>query len=396
LRMAGWSLVAAVLVLLVPVAVLALGLLVFGAALVLETLGSGTAGRVASGYTTLVAAAFGPTGLPIWLPRIALLIVLLLGGAIIVAAVVNTQRLPARRRQRGGFWWAALAAPMGDGGAAAYFRAGLWELIRGGAKIRQPETKDLAKRYAELLADNLGQPGFRELLIVVHDLDARRDLVFALLGPDERRSFFLRKPTQSGDRRAAEAFDLAGVARDQSLPALAGALAIPGLTEPPLILFAPESHWRGEAHRVCDRPGALGRVLEEVEAAGARQVIVVTASPELAGPHALSARRASPRARVGDFLAAAQAAGVRDGMLAAGGRFHALFVIRPAHNPVGPLDLGGVFDERSDRPQGIGELLDRGYQDAHLQFVEPVLAASGDALADARSADARTIVKGAS
>jgi hypothetical protein len=396
LRMAGWSLVAAVLVLLVPVAVLALGLLVFGAALVLETLGSGTAGRVASGYTALVAAAFGPTGLPIWLPRIALLIVLLLGGAIVVAAVVNTQRLPARRRQRGGFWWAALAAPMGDGGAAAYFRAGLWELIRGGAKIRQPETKDLAKRYAELLADNLGQPGFRELLIVVHDLDARRDLVFALLGPDERRFFFLRKPTQSGDRRAAEAFDLAGVARDQSLPALAGALAIPGLTEPPLILFAPESHWRGEAHRVCDRPGALGRVLEEVEAAGARQVIVVTASPELAGPHALSARRASPRARVGDFLAAAQAAGVRDGMLAAGGRFHALFVIRPAHNPVGPLDLGGVFDERSDRPQGIGELLDRGYQDAHLQFVEPVLAASGDALADARSADARTIVKGAS
>ena len=80
---------------------------------------------------------------------------------------------------------------MGDGGAAAYFRAGLWELIRGGAKIRQPETKDLARRYAELLADNLGQPGFRELLIVVHDLDARRDLVFALLGPDERRSFFL-------------------------------------------------------------------------------------------------------------------------------------------------------------------------------------------------------------
>ena len=148
------------LVLLVPVAVLALGLLVFGAALVLETLGSGTAGRVASGYTALVAAAFGPAGLPIWLPRLALLIVLLLGGAIVVAAVVNTQRLPARRRQRGGFWWAALAAPMGDGGAAAYFRAGLWELIRGGAKIRQPETKDLARRYAELLADNLGQPGF--------------------------------------------------------------------------------------------------------------------------------------------------------------------------------------------------------------------------------------------
>jgi len=391
LRVAGWSLVAAALVLVVPIAILALGLLVYGAALLFETAGSGTAGRIASGYTAVVGSAFGPAGLPAWLPRLALLILLLLVGAIAAAALVNTRRLPARRRQRGAFWWAALAAPMGDGRAAAYFQAGLWELIRGGTKIRQPETKDLARRYAELLADNLGQPGFRELLVVVHDLDARRDLVFALLGPDERRSFFLRKSVHGGDRRSAEAFDLAGVARDQSLAALAGALAIPGLTEPPLVVFAPESYWQGEAHRLCDRPGALARVLEEVEAAGARQVIVVTAAPELAGPHALSLRGSSPRARVGDFLAAAQAAGVRDGVLAARGAFEGLFVIRPAHNPIGPLDLGGAFDQRSDRQQGIGELLDRGYEDAHRQFVEPVLAASGDALADAQA-----IVKGAS
>lgn len=390
-RIAGWSLAAAALVVLVPLALLAAGLLIYGAALVLEVAGSGTAARVASSYTALVGAAFGPGALPTWLPRLSMLILLALAGAIAVAAVLNIRLMPARRRHRGGFWWAALAAPMGDGGAAAYFRAGLWELIRGGAKIRQPDARDLGRRYAELLADNLGQPGFRELLIVVHDLDARRDLVFALLEPAERRSFFLRKPAYGGERRSAEAFDLAGVARDQSLPALAGALAIPGLTETPLILFSPESHWRGEAHRLCDRPGALVRVLEEVEAAGARQVIVVTAAPELAGPHALSTRGAAPRARVGDFLAAAQAAGVRDGILAATGLFDGLFVIRPAHNPIGPLDLGGAFDERSDRRQALGELLDRGYEDAHRQFVEPVLAASGDALADARA-----IVKGAS
>ncbi len=383
LRVAGWSLAAAALVLIVPVAVLAGGLTVYAGALLLETAGSGTAAGVASGYTALVADAFGPTGLPMWLPRLALLVVLVLASAIAIAALVHTRLLPARRRQRGGFWWAALAAPMGDGAAAAYFRAGLWDLIRGGTKIRQPDTKDLARRYAELLADNLGQPGFRELLIVVHDLDARRDLVFALLAPAERRPFFLRKPVHGGERRSAEAFDLAGVARDQSLPALAGALAIPGLTEPALMLFPAESHWRGEAHRLCDRPGSLARVLEEVEAAGARQVIVVTAAPELGGPHALSTRGAAPRARVGDFLAAAEAAGVRDGMLAAAGWFEGLFVIRPAHNPVGPLDLGGAFDERSDRWQGVGELLDRGYEDAHRQFVEPVLAASGEALADA-------------
>jgi hypothetical protein len=391
LRISGWSLAAAAAVILAPLAVLALGLLVYGAALVLESFGSGTAARVASGYADLVATAFGPTALPAWLPRLALLIVLLLAGAIAVAAAVNIRSLPARRRHRGGFWWAALAAPMGDGGAAAYFRAGLWELIRGGAKIRQPDAKDLGRRYAELLADNLGQPGFRELLIVVHDLDARRDLVFALLGQEERRPFFLRKPAYGGERRSAEAFDLAGVARDQSLPALAAALSIPGLTDPVLMLFPLESHWRGEAHRLCDRPGALGRVLEEVAAAGARQAIVVTAAPELGGPHALSTRGATPRARVGDFLAAAQAAGVRDAVLASADLFEGLFVIRPAHNPVGPLDLGGTFDARSDRWHGVGELLDRGYEDAHRQFVEPVLAASGDALAGTRA-----VVKGAS
>jgi hypothetical protein len=367
-------------VLLVPVVVFAVGLVVYGAALVLEAAGSGTAGRVASGYASLVAEAFGPAGLPVWLPRLALLVIALLAAAVTGAAVRNARALPARRRHRGGFWWSALAAPMGDGGAARYFRAGLWDLIRGGANIRQPHATDLSRRYAELLADNLGQPGFRELLLVVHDLDARRDLVFALLDPDARRPFFLRKPLLGSERRSAEAFDLAGVARDHALHAWAGALSIPGLTDPPLMVFPPESYWRGEAHRLCDRPGALARVLEEVAAAGARQVIVVTAAPELAGPHALSTRRAAPRARVGDFLAAAQAASIRDAVLAAAVSFDALFTIRPAHNPVGPLDLGGAFDERSDRRQALGELLDRGYEDAHRQFVEPVLAASGDAL----------------
>ena len=59
LRISGWSLAAAAAVILAPLAVLALGLLVYGAALVLESFGSGTAARVASGYADLVATAFG-------------------------------------------------------------------------------------------------------------------------------------------------------------------------------------------------------------------------------------------------------------------------------------------------------------------------------------------------
>jgi hypothetical protein len=58
-----------------------------------------------------------------------------------------------------------------------------------------------------------------------------------------------------------------------------------------------------------------------------------------------------------------------------------LFVIRPAYNPVGPLDFTGVYDERSDRTHTLGELLDRGYEDAYRQFIEPVVGASGDKIA---------------
>ena len=52
--------------------------------------------------------------------------------------------------------------------------------------------------------------------------------------------------------------------------------------------------------------------------------------------------------------------------------------IRPAHNPLGPLDFAGVYDERSDRRSPLAELVDRGYEDAYRQFIEPVVAASAE------------------
>jgi hypothetical protein len=55
-----------------------------------------------------------------------------------------------------------------------------------------------------------------------------------------------------------------------------------------------------------------------------------------------------------------------------------VFAIRPVHNPIGPLDFDGAFDDRSDRWQGLAELIHRGYEDAYRQFIEPVLGASGD------------------
>jgi hypothetical protein len=390
IRALGWTLLAAAAVVAVPLALLAVGLIVFELSALLDIAGPGTAARVSSAYSAWLAALFAPGALPTWLPRAALVIITSALALVLFSATRFVRGLPARRRQRDGFWWAVLGAPLSAADAAAWARAGLWDLLRGGAAVRQPETDDLGRRYSELLADNLGQPGFRELLLVVHDLDARRDLVFALLRPDERRRFFLRRAVHTSDRRSTEAFDLAGVARDHTMRVVAGALALPVVCEPEMVVFPPESPWRGEAHRLTDRPGVLTRLLEELVAANVRQVLLVTASPELAGPHGLSARRVSPRSRLSDFLAASQTAGVRDALAAADSWFDRVFVIRPAHNPVGPLDLTGAFDERSDRHYAFDELIERGYEDAYRQFIEPVVGASGEALETDRGAKLET------
>jgi hypothetical protein len=55
-----------------------------------------------------------------------------------------------------------------------------------------------------------------------------------------------------------------------------------------------------------------------------------------------------------------------------------VFTIRPTHNPVGPFDLGGGYDDRSARSQPLDELMSRGYEDAYHQFIEPVVGASGE------------------
>ena len=55
-----------------------------------------------------------------------------------------------------------------------------------------------------------------------------------------------------------------------------------------------------------------------------------------------------------------------------------IFTIRPAHNPIGPFDFAGGYDDRSDRRQPLDELMSRGYEDAYRQFIEPVVGASGE------------------
>jgi hypothetical protein len=401
LRVAGWIAAAAAAILAVPLVLLALAVALAIIGLLLTLVGlSGAATTVTSGYARWIEALFLPSVLPTIIPRLTLFAILAALGTLVAGALRRVVSKGARRRSRQGLGGRMFAGPLSAAGVESRCAAELWNLIRGAAPIPPPPRAELARRYLELLVDNLGQPGFRELLITVHDMDARRDLVFALLHPRLRPRFFTRVSTATSARQAEaslggranvdlidagsrqlEAFDLAGTARDHVVDAMDAALALPLAVDPHLLSFAPEGPWRGETHRVCDRPGSLPRLIEEVSAAGAEQVILVAGSPPPAQAHELSASRGDLRGRAGEQLSAFEAATLRDTLEIFSGRFAGLFVIRPSHNPLGPLDFDGVYDERSDRIHTLGELLDRGYEDAYRQFIEPVVGASGEKIA---------------
>jgi hypothetical protein len=77
---------------------------------------------------------------------------------------------------------------------------------------------------------------------------------------------------------------------------------------------------------------------------------------------------------------ASEAAAIRDAIETARLGFDSVYVIRPDHNPVGPFDFEGAYDEASDRKVPLAELIDEGYVDAYRQFIDPIVGASGEAL----------------
>ena len=377
LKAAAWSLVVALSALLVPVMAVIGAAVVYPIGFALRLGGLGLGDRLALGYTRLVEMVFQAGALPLILPRFVMLALLVLLCILAVGEAVPRLRR-RRRRARGLVWWRLLGAPLDLSRVIDHFTDGLWTIMRGAARISKPTLRDLAERYAELLSENVGQPGFRELIVIVHDLDTRRDLAFGLLSEGHGRPFFVRRLGDEGSGRYLETMDLAGSARIHAVDALAASLSLPVVTDAHLIRFASESGWRGETHRLCDRPEATIRLLEEVANAGAEQVILVTALPEPEGPHALTSGRRDPRARVGEYLAAAETAALRDAVARWGSSFQAVFQVRPLHNPLGPFDFNGGYDEASDRPFALAELVERGREDGFRQFVDAVVGASGE------------------
>ncbi len=259
--------------LVVPLVVLVGAVIAFPAGFVLQLVGLELGSALADGYTRLVAAIFQPTALPVLLPRFVTIALLGVFATLLTGAVVTLIRTRLRRRARGGLWWELLGAPLSSSRIEQWLEDGLWYIMRGAARIGRPTASDLGERYTQLLTDNLGQPGFRELIVLVHDLDGRRDMAAALLAEPYRRPFFLRRLGDDGDERHLETMDLAGSARRHVVDLLDASLRIPLATSPHLMRFPRGSVWRGETHRMCDRPESTARLLEEVAHAGAEQVI---------------------------------------------------------------------------------------------------------------------------
>jgi hypothetical protein len=379
LRAAAWAFAGSLSVVLLPVLALVAGLVVYPLGFLLRVAGVSSAAWASRAYTSVIETAFDPAFLPAALPRAFLISLALVAGTLGVIGLAALAAGRGGRRDAAPVWWRIVGTPLTSAGAVRAVFQGLWRLLGGAAGARRPSPVDVSRTYSELLRDNLGQPGFRELLVTIHDIDVRRDFVFALLGERHRRDFFRASNGARGARRLAETFDLSGAGRDRLLDAVLAGISLPVATDVPLLGFPAESFWCGERHRAAARPGALDRLLDELPLAGVEQVVVVSAFPEVEGPHRLAVPRGDWRGRVSDYLAGAEAAALRSAVASAG-PFRCLFVVCPDYNPVGPLDMAGCYDERSDRFVALAELVDRGYQDAYGQFIDPVVGASGERL----------------
>jgi hypothetical protein len=374
LRVLFFGLLVASILLLSPLLVLIVAALLYALAMLAALVNlSGVSEALVTAYLRLVEILFNPPVLPTIVPRAVVLAMLIVLAVLVVSAVRALAHDRSRRRFRGGFWWRLVGTPLGADEPGGGLTSALWSLVRGASAAPEPDLETMGRRYIEVLADNLGQPGFREVLVAVHDLDARRDLVGALLAPGGRGRFEARRT--GGGPREAETVDFTGPERQLVVDFLEAGLRLPIATPAWAVTLPADGYWRGERHHWCDRPELSARLLDEIANLGVAQVVLVGAAPQAAVPHGLRARPADLRSRIGAEVRSVETAVFDELSIAATGRFAAAFVIRPAHNPVGPFDFGGVYDEGSDRRVSLAELMKHGVSDAYRQFIEPVVAA---------------------
>ena len=184
-------------------------------------------------------------------------------------------------------------------------RRGLWEVARGVAlKAAAPGDGELGRSYASLLAENLGEPGFRELIVRTADLDRGAPLAFALL----------READEHGRQDHEDHVDLRAPGQAELFfDALATGLLLPVALPLRRVTFPKGAVHAGETHRLTDAALVSGCGIADAIDAGAEQVVVVTGDAGGSGHAAASARALRPHRRDAAHARAAGDGGDRVG-----------------------------------------------------------------------------------
>src|SRR5204863_8485174 len=153
-----------------------------------------------------------------------------------------------RRRMAETFEWLLDATPARDRVAEA-----LWEVARGpNISSRVPSDADLGRKYVSLLSENLGQPGFRELILRTADLETGGALPFVLLDDAHRAAFVAARSRGPRSRLDAlpGAIDLRAPGCDALLfDAVMTGLLAPGVAPVRRVAFPRGGLFGGESHR---------------------------------------------------------------------------------------------------------------------------------------------------
>jgi hypothetical protein len=284
--------------------------------------------------------------------------------------------------------------------AALRLREGLWDVCRGQLTAKRPESDaEVGQRLVSVLAENLGQPGFRELIVRASDLDSGEVLPFVLLADPHRAAYVAQRSRESRSADGQPAMVDLRQSEAMLFDAVLTGLLPPVLTPVRRVQFTRHGLYGGEVHRLTEAPAGDG--IADAVIAGAEQLIVVTAVPEAPAP---PRRRRGLRA-VADASAAllerrsveaelrgaarinriVQTVGHRtdDGRSAwqdpASGRTYrevSIYVIRPERRAIGPLEWDGAADPATEVRGQPEDLIEQGYRDAHRLFVDPVLGGS--------------------
>jgi hypothetical protein len=286
------------------------------------------------------------------------------------------------------------------GPGVSRLRQALSDLSRVGSAWPSADA-EIGKRYVHIVDENLGQPGFRELILRTADLDAGEVLPFVLLA-EPHRSVFLQSRARAGRSEDGQpvAVNLGAGGESMLFDAVVTGLLPPLATPVRRVSFPRRGLYGGETHRLTESTLAGGCGLAEAITAGAEQVILVTAVPQnpqaprrRRGLHALADATEALLERQGleQELHAAervnrivQTVGHRleDGRRAwqdpATGRTFRdvdIYVVRPERRSIGPLEWDGVVDPATEVREEAADLVDLGYRDAYRLFIEPVLGA---------------------